>query len=177
MGHRPIILFHHYNYQPELTKKLDSLCADELNREMLYEIVLWKLNRFPWFDCSLLEKLKSVKQIKAGDHREVGSTHTEMLRCPGVALPMASTILRFINRDTFQIIDDRVYRIVHPGKAKYPNKPTKLNALYLDNSAKIYFDYLDELRKLCGPTLPFAKADRILYQLDIEIGNQIGDKA
>jgi len=41
----------------------------------------------------------------------------------------------------------------------------------------MYFDYLDELRKVASEKLPFELADRILYQLDIELGNKIGQKA
>ena len=35
-----------YEYQPDLTKKLDSLNPNEFDRETLYEIVLWKLIDF-----------------------------------------------------------------------------------------------------------------------------------
>jgi hypothetical protein len=90
---------------------------------------------------------------------------------------MASTVLRFVNRNVFQIIDDRVYRIIHPGKAKYPAKPLEVNEKYLTTSESIYFDYLDELHSQSCAQLPFAEADRILYQLDIKLGNKIGDEA
>ena len=115
-----------------------------------------------------------VKEIKPNEHRKAKDVLYKMLRSPGIALPMASTILRFLNPSAFQIIDDRVYRVVHPGKAKYPAKPQKLNERYLKTSSKIYFDYLDALHKLSSPKLPFDKADRILYQLDIKLGNKIG---
>ncbi len=61
---------------------------------------------------------------------------------------MASTILGFLNPSVFQIIDDRVYRVVHPSKAKYPVKPQKVHERYLTTSADIYFEYLDELHML-----------------------------
>lgn len=97
-----------------------------------------------------------------------------MLKSPEIALPMASTILRFLNPSVFQIIDDRVYRIVRPKKPKYPAKPQKVNERYLTSSSEIYFEYLDELHKRSSAKLPFEKADRILYELDIKLGNKIG---
>jgi len=91
-------------------------------------------------------------------------------------LPMASTILRFVNSSVFQIIDDRVYRVLFPGENKYPSKPVEITESYLDNNVEIYFRYLDKLSEICDKNFPFVDADRILYKLDIEIGNKIGDK-
>lgn len=167
-------LLEEYDYQKKLTEKLDTLGPKNLDIKTFYEIVLWKLNRFPSIEDNLLEELKTVKEIKPNEHRKAKDVLYKMLRSPGIALPMASTILRFLNPSAFQIIDDRVYRVVHPGKAKYPAKPQKLNERYLKTSSKIYFDYLDALHKLSSPKLPFDKADRILYQLDIKLGNKIG---
>lgn len=168
-------LLDEYNYQPELTRKLDALQADQLDMQTFYEIVLWKLNRYPSIPHDLLGELKEVGRLEPGEHRQARPVLCKMLRSPGIALPMASTILRFLNPSTFQIIDDRVYRIVHPGKAKYPSKPQKLTQGYLSTSSEIYFDYLDALRRIASPRLPFEQADRILYQLDIKLGNRIGD--
>jgi hypothetical protein len=89
---------------------------------------------------------------------------------------MASTILRFLNPKTFQIIDDRAYRVLLPREAKYPSKPNKLTETYVTTSIEVYFKYLDELHKVSSRKLPFHMADRILYQLDIELGNAIGSR-
>ena len=43
-GDNPLRLMEEYNYQPELTVSLDNLDIEDFNREVLYEIVLWKLN-------------------------------------------------------------------------------------------------------------------------------------
>lgn len=174
-GDDPCKLLDEYDYQPELTRKLDALQPEELDIRTFYEMVLWKLNRFPSIPPELLEELKEVGRLAPGQQREAQPVLHKLLRSPGIALPMASTILRFLNPSTFQIIDDRVYRIVHPGKAKYPNKPQRLTQGYLDTSSGIYFDYLDELRRIASEQLPFELADRILYQLDIRLGNRIGD--
>lgn len=173
----PSTLLSEYNYQPKLTAKLDALRPKDLTTEIFYEIVLWKLSRFPQVTPNLLAQLKEVATIRPKDHRTASPQLRALLATPGVALPMASTVLRFLNPDTFQIIDDRVYRITHPGKAKYPLKPTKVSEKFLKTSEKIYFDYLDELHKQSSDRLPFRFADRILYQLDIKLGNKIGDEA
>ncbi len=172
----PRSLLKKYTYQPELTKRLDALNPRDLSTEVLYEIVLWKLNRFPQIDQKLIDNLKTMETLGANEHRKASEVLRALLSSPGIALPMASTILRFLNPKTFQIIDDRVYRIINPGKAKYPAKPIKINERYLKTSESIYFDYLDELQKHSSEKLPFASADRILYQLDIILGNKIGDE-
>lgn len=173
-GDDPKKLLDEYSYLRELTVKLDALKPEDLDIKTFYEIVLWKLNRFPSIQDDLLDELKKVGTLKPRQHREAKPVLNKMLKSPGIALPMASTILRFLNPSVFQIIDDRVYRVVHPGKAKYPAKPQKVNERYLTTSSNIYFEYLDELHKLSSEKLPFDKADRILYELDIKLGNKIG---
>ena len=169
-----------YDYQPKLTKKLDALNSDDFNREALYEIILWKLNRFPQIDDELLVKIQTLSKLKPKAHRSSKETLKELLACHGIRLPMASTILRFINPSTFQIIDDRVVRVLceesKEGKQeKIPIKPQKMNDRYLERSCDVYFGYLDKLHKISDSSLPFEGADRILYLLDIKKGNKIGD--
>ncbi len=166
-GENPNILLDSYKYQIDLTKKLDDLNSNNLSRETLYEIILWKLNRFPRIDDKLLDDLKKIKKIEPTKHREAKELLHRLLQCPGIALPMASTILRFINPKTFQIIDDRVFRTVYKKtKAWNPNKPATVNEKFLEKSANIYFEYLDELHKLSCEKLLFINSDRILYELD-----------
>ncbi len=175
-GNNPMSLLDKYNYHPDLTKKLDDLNPKDFNNEVLYEIVLWKLSRFPYLKLELLDKLKSVAELKPKEHKKATETIKELLRSSGIALPMASTILRFLNPKVFQIIDDRAYRVLLPGKAKYPSKPAKITDKYIETSINIYFEYLDKLHAISSEKLPFKQADRILYQLDILLGNGIGDK-
>lgn len=176
-GTEPSKLLSEYTYQPELTARLDRLQPEDLTTEVFYEIVLWKLSRFPQLSTDLLTEIKEVAKLEPKEHRKATKQLRALLRTPGVALPMASTVLRFLNPNVFQIIDDRVYRIIHPGKAKYPIKPLKLNEKYLTTSESIYFAYLDALHEQACEQLPFKDADRILYQLDIKLGNKIGDEA
>lgn len=175
-GNDPCSLLADFGYQPELTQKLDALRPEDLTTEVLYEIVLWKLNRFPKLELGLIDSIKGVSTFRPKEHRKASAQLRLLLQCSGIGLPMASTILRFLNRNVFQIIDDRVYRIIHPGKAKFPAKPPEVNEQYLATSESIYFDYLDELHRQSCAQLPFAEADRILYLLDIKLGNKIGDE-
>jgi len=175
-GSNPKCLLEKYSFQSTLTTHLDSLDSSKLNREKLYEIVLWKLNRFPKIDDALIEDLRSLSSLSNGEHRNSKIVLMRLLVCKGVALPMASTIFRFCNPNVFQIIDDRVYRVLFPTERKYPAKPVKITNQYTESSVNVYFNYLDKLLEICDASLPFKDADRILYQLDIELGNKIGDK-
>ncbi|WP_115947096.1 hypothetical protein [Ectopseudomonas oleovorans] len=177
-GDNPRDLLKEYKYQPELTKKLDGLDLTQLNEQTLLEIVLWKLNRYPQLDSSLLDELKALGPLKAKHHREAKNVLGKLLLSPGVRLPMASTILRFVNPDVFQIIDDRAFRMLRPGRKNYPDKPVGETSLaaYVEISSTIYFDYLDAMHEVASDRLPFRDADRILYQLDIKRGNKIGHK-
>lgn len=163
-----------YNYQSDLTSKLDDLSTEFFDREILYEIVLWKLNRFPQIDDNLLEDLKILASLQPKQHRESLSLLKRLLSCHGVRIAMASTIFRFLNPDVFQIIDDRAFRVVCSNK-KIPTKPLQVTEKYLEKSCEVYFDYIDQLHEICNDTLPFKEADRILYLLDIKLGNKIGD--
>jgi hypothetical protein len=174
-GTNPREILHDYAYQPELTAKLDALSGGDLTQEHFYEIVLWKLNRFPRLAGGLLYELRTIAALKPREHKRADRQLKALLQSPGIALPMASTVLRFLAPEVFQIIDDRVYRIVFPGRAKYPSKPSTPSNVYLEASVNIYFDYLDELHRQACDVLPFREADRILYQLDIKLGNEIGD--
>ncbi|NMY91842.1 hypothetical protein SAMN05216279_115100 [Pseudomonas oryzihabitans] len=175
-GDNPLGLLEDYEYQPELTKKLDELDSTQLNEQTLLEIVLWKLNRYPQLDTSLLEELKAVGRLKAKQHRDAKDLLGRLLLSAGVRLPMASTILRFVNPDVFQIIDERAFRMLRPGCENYPDKPVVKKRLtaYVEMSSAIYFDYLDAIHEVASDRLPFRQADRILYQLDIKRGNKIG---
>jgi len=175
-GDNPAGLLDEYNYHPELTDELDQLDVESFNHEMLYKIVLWKVSRFPYITDELVNELKGIKQIAPKKHQEAGDILGKLLKTRGIALPMASTIFRFINPNAFQIIDTRTYRVLFPGKVKHPSKPQKITDGYINRSKEIYFRYLDRIHEVCSDKLPFDKADRILYQLDIKLGNKISKK-
>ena len=119
-GADPSSVLSGYAIYPALTEKLDNLKARVFDRETLYEIVLWKLGRFPELEDSLIEDLKSVDKLRPKQHRKAREIISRLLRTPGIGLPMASAVLRFLNPQTFQIIDDRSYRVLCPRKPKVP---------------------------------------------------------
>ena len=175
-GNNPSELLNKYSYNEELTKELDKSDSQQLNKEMLFKIVLWKLNRYPYISVHLIEELKGISNMK--NHSEAREMIKELLKTRGIRLPMASAILRFLNPRIFQIIDDRAYRALLPGKPKYPTKPQKITNTYIEKSIDIYFEYLERIREISKSSpknFPFEEADRILYQLDIELGNKIGN--
>ncbi|MBI9038202.1 MAG: hypothetical protein JEY97_08735 [Bacteroidales bacterium] len=94
-----------------------------------------------------------------------------LLKTHGVQLAMASTILRFRNPKIYQIIDQRVYRII------YPNRELKLNTYLseknLNYQIELYLKYLTDLKKVCFDlNIPFDKSDRILFMADRRINKE-----
>lgn len=144
-----------YNYQPELTGILDALSGD-FTQSTVNQIVLWKVNRYAPLESVLMQ----INQIPTDENYEPNKNEVtelvgKMMECQGVRLAMASTILRFRNPHVFQIIDQRVYRIIY--NDKMPKK----------QSPDMYWDYLIKLREYCETRdLPFKDSDRILYAAD-----------
>jgi len=63
------------------------------------------------------------------------------------------------NPAVFQITDRHAYRAIHG--SDYPKTTVAAKKI------TVYFDYLDELIRLCGQkALRFETVDRILYQFD-----------
>jgi len=162
-GTNPKSLLKDYNYLPEVTQHLENMKIEEFNRQWVYEMMLWKLNRFPQIEDSLIQELQTLKDIQPGHHREGFEIFKKLLTCKGFGTPMASTIFRFLNPQVFQIIDRRAYRALFA---------TKLSD-YESQKIDTYFDYLDKLWEVCDEDLPFDQADKILYQLDINQGNPL----
>ena len=150
-----------YRYQPNLTPKLDALTTTPFDQNVVNEIVLWKVNRYAPLEPEALEALNGLKEISHKKHRTAEDALRTLLRQPGIDLPMASTLMRFRNPSTFQIIDRRAYRAVNGDD--YP--------LYSTSGAKrkadLYFDYLDKLIELATEKgIEFRHLDRILYVFD-----------
>ena len=80
-------------------------------------------------------------------------------------LAMASTILRFRNKFIYQIIDQRVYRIIYPEQTlKISSYPSETN---IDRQIDLYFEYLKDLHSVCDTlNIPFEESDRILFMAD-----------
>src|SRR4030066_889160 len=150
-----------YKFQPELTKRLDNLENVSIDQSLINEIVLWKVNRYVCLDNENMEQLKKLKLLKAGEHKNANDILKALLGVNGVDLPMASTLLRFINPKVFQIIDRHAYRAVY--SKKYP----LYQATPIERKISLYFDYISDLIDLCkSKGLAFTTIDRLLYIFD-----------
>ena len=82
----------------------------------------------------------------------------------GIRLPMASTILRFKNPHVYQIIDQRVYRLLYKAELKLKSQPVQ--------DIQLYLDYLKKLKETCEQfDIPFINADRLLYAYDKKVNS------
>ncbi len=158
-----------FNYQKNLTKKLDNQTG-EFDQNIINEIVLWKVNRYAEID---LETLKLINNIDPLSNLLDKEETTEILRGlldktnKGIQLPIASTILKFKNRHVYQIIDQRVYRVL------YKNETLKL-PVSIDAQIELYLKYLEDLHTASERLqIPFEEADRILYEADKRINKKI----
>jgi hypothetical protein len=153
-----------------MTARLDAIETLQFTQELVNEIVLWKINRFVQLSDELLRGIESVRELHPGEHRHAKSVIDSLLIVHGIGLPVASTLLRFRNPSVFQIIDRRAYRAVYGSKFPvYPSMSPK-------KQIGVYFDYVDELIKLCGQKkIRFETIDRVLYQFDKDTNGGLSD--
>jgi|GEM_PF-502300 len=158
-----------YRYNPDITNQLDSLEGD-FDENVINKIVLWKVNRYPRLHPDLIVRLNRVKGDK--EHKpELRNLLIDLLGCTGVQLPMASTFLRFRNPKLFQIIDQRVYRLLTGHELSLPLLNSQRNK---EKVCEIYLEYLELLKNICKELeIPFEKADRILYNADKRINKDV----
>ncbi len=148
---------------PALTEELDGIGDADFDELTLLKIILWKVHRYAELENNLLTELNGLRSLKSGDRETARPVLEALLNTSGIDLPMASTILRFRNPAVFQIIDQRAYRSVMPGKDKYDLYTTSS----VEKKVSVYFEYLQAIDKLCNDTgIIFFDADRILYQFD-----------
>ncbi len=156
-----------YLYQEGLTKELDKLNT-EFNQAIINEIVLWKVNRYVKITDEALSLLNKID--RNSPKIEIGLTKKilqNLLKISGVRIALASTILRFKNPNIYQIIDQRVYRFIHPNGEELKNST--------DNNKQIslYLEYLDRLHVVCMTyNIPFKDSDRILYIMDKDFNKE-----
>ena len=160
-----------FNYQKELTKRLDTNQRD-FDQNRLNEIVLWKVNRYADFEEDVILLINSIEPSDSKiDKEKTKAILKLLLNTKGVQLAMASTILRFRNKFIYQIIDQRVYRII------YPNKILKVSAYSseknIEEQIDLYFQYLKDLRSVCDKLkITFEDSDRILFMADKRINKE-----
>ena len=151
-----------YNYQKELTAKLDNLNSD-FDQNTINEIVLWKVSRYVLLDTETLTLINKInKNDKQLNHELTKDILFRLLakEQKGVRLAMASTILRYKNPQIYQIIDQRVYRFLYSKELKYSESN-------IDEQIQVYLDYLQKLKEECKKhIINFELADRIFYTMD-----------
>jgi hypothetical protein len=155
-----------FNYQKVLTNKLDTF-EGEFDQEVINQIVLWKVNRYAPVDDEALHLLNQISSEQTELNIALSSkVLSALLGCHGIRLPMASTILRFKNPDIYQIIDQRVYRMIYKNELKVPSK--------IDDQIELYHNYLLKLRKVCiQNNIDFKVADRVLYEADKRLNKDV----
>ncbi len=157
-----------FKYQEELTKELDAFKGD-FNQSTINEIVLWKVNRYSSIPDEVFELLNKIDSDSFEMNRELtNDILKELLLIKGIQIPMASAILRFRNPNIYQIIDQRVYRVIYPDEVlKISYSKSARNS---SKQIKMYFEYLSKLHVVCTKLkIPFSKSDRVLYEVDKRI--------
>lgn len=153
-----------YSYQNELTEKLDSLGkgSTDFHQDILNEIILWKVNRYVQFPVQVIDSLNKIGNAPSIDKEITRKVLSGLLELKGVDIAMASTILRFKNPSCFQIIDQRVYRLLYGKELKKTTvKEKKINT---------YLQYLKDLKEFCERRqIDFTLADRIFYEADKDV--------
>lgn len=164
-----------YNYKSELTIKLDDNIRS-FNQDVINEIVLWKVNHFAKIDDSTLKLINDIDS-KTGEINieKTKDILKKLLLIKGIQLPMASTNLRFRNNNIYQIIDQRVYRIIYKEQTlKLKTYPSEKN---INEQIDVYLKYLLDLRNICEKfQIPFCDYDRILYTADKRINKDMSLK-
>lgn len=161
----------------DVTDKLDSLCSRNFTKEDLYMITLWKVNRFPIINDDIIDKLNTLRSLDTINEEKTRDALNLLLDIKGVRLPMASTYLRFLNPNIYQIIDVRAYRAAFCYDEKRPDYTKASN----DECIDIYLNYLNRLREIAqigyyGVVVEFKDLDRFLYEIDKEAKFKINDK-
>lgn len=156
-----------FDYQPKETKELRERLNDNSEIDIcdLRRIALWKINRVLDISDETIEKLSELASMKEVniEGQCVEELIGELVKCPGVGFPMASSMLKFIKPDIFPIIDVRAYRAL---TGKKPHNYTY--------SYQLYVDYTRELEKIAKQLgRPLREIDERLYEFDKQYNGKI----
>ena len=158
---------HNYKSTEKFMEQLDieSKKGEYFDQDMINKIVLFKVNRYAEIPASVLSELNQINPKSRTINKKLSrSILNNLLMQKGVRLAMASTILRFKNPDVYQIIDQRVYRLIYGKKLSISSSKTeKQRNIQID----LYFDYLDKLKQLCKDYgYKFSDTDRTFFYAD-----------
>lgn len=191
---KKVVTSKNFNYLPNLTDELDILHESEMRMSDIFQITLWKINRYPQIDKDkenedefpILTKLNSLRKLKRFDEDKTTEILTLMLHTHGIGLAMASTYLRFTNPKVFPIIDTRALRAAFDYDNIVTEKEKLLSAhwdseeLYQRQIA-LYLEYVDKVNDIAqngyhGLFVKFENLDRFLYEIDADAGFELKEK-
>lgn len=149
-----------FDYNKEETLALKQSMAGNESPSIgdLRRIALWKIDRVLDVPEALLERLGDLAGDETLTHRssKVKEVIDALVSQPGIGMPMASAILKFLRPDVFPIIDVRAYRALM-GKRLY----------YASYNVDLYLAYIDELKQLSERTgIALSEVDEQLYCFD-----------
>jgi len=158
-----------YSYQNHVTPFLDEY-SGSFDENIINKIVLWKVSRSPFIPKDTLIKInkihKNSDKIDENLTKDILKDLLDKSISKGFGLPMASTVLRFKAPKIYQIIDQRVFRVITGEMYKEPYN--------IDEKIKVYLNYLSLLKSICKTyDLDYQLSDRTLYSLDIRINKDI----
>lgn len=175
MDYQEVLSRFTYDDGTDIRNRISAVEAGDYreNRDIINEIVLWKMNRRPQVTEELTDAIFSLKEIKTPlqvlTDEKTGRVVEKLLQTKGMQLPMASTVLHFYYPEIFPIIDQRAYRELYA--MDYPKTMTKIPML-----TELYLKYIKdcwEYQQEKCPEIAFSQIDKVLYQLDKEKGNKV----
>ena len=175
MNYQEILSRFVYDDESEILDRISKVDKADYreNRDIINEIVLWKMNRRPQVEEKLIDAIYRLKKIETpieAANSEITKQVLEMLLLTkGMQLPMASTVLHFYFPNIYPIIDQRAYRELYGND--YPKNITKMK-LFVELYLKYIVDCYHYQQERC-PEIPFAKIDKVLYQIDKEKGLKV----
>lgn len=169
-----------FHYQKYLTPKLDQLSNKEnvFTQSTINEIVLWKVDRYAQLSPECLAALNEIPHDeKVLNEEQTRNILRLLLPIDGIQLPMASTILRFRNPKIYQIIDQRVFRLLwNEENEKHNNLKYHLRKSH-EEQIDLYLKYLKLLRIAADEfKFDFSLSDRYFYLIDKTVNKDISIK-
>lgn len=175
MDYQKILERFNYDDGADITARISNVQEKDYqeNRDIINEIVLWKMNRRPSITEELIDAILGLNNIstplQAVESSQTGMVLEQLLQTKGIQLPMASTILHFYYPDVYPIIDQRAYRELYG--IDYPKTMIKVSSL-VENYRNYIRDCHEYQQENC-PEIAFSLIDKVLYQLDKEKGNKV----
>lgn len=141
---------------------------------LIYRAILWKINRTINVSNELIERLFSLTNLSFEENEEqVIEVLKYLVNQKGIRLPMASTLMHFLNPNQFPVIDTRAYRAIMLWKNKKEYKFDIQNFSKQENVGKVYKEYVQLCREFYEEeisnreyNIDFFDIDKVLYMMD-----------